>query len=170
MGDPNAPASLEVVTAGDGDLEEIRQLLRRRWHAPYVVSRGRVHRAADLEALFANLDGERAGMVTFEVDGDALEVVSLDAYVPSRGVGTALLRRTVEIARARSLRRLWLVTANDNIDALGFYLHFGMRLVAVHLDSLEEARRLKPQIPRVGHHGLPVNDELELELALDGSS
>jgi hypothetical protein len=31
---------------------------------------------------------------------------------------------------------------------------------------VDEARRLKPSIPLVGDHGIPVHDELELELPL----
>jgi hypothetical protein len=40
------------------------------------------------------------------------------------------------------------------------------RLVAVHRDAVRVARALKPLIPRVGNYGIPVLDELELELPL----
>jgi hypothetical protein len=42
-----------------------------------------------------------------------------------------------------------------------------MRLVAVHQDSLEEARNLKPEIPATGLDGIPIQDEIEFELRLD---
>jgi hypothetical protein len=57
-----------------------------------------------------------------------------------------------------------LVTTNDNVDAIAFYLRCGWNLVAVHREALEESRRLKPEIPHVGEHGLPLRDELEFEL------
>ena len=39
-------------------------------------------------------------------------------------------------------------------------------MVAVHANAIEQSRRLKPQIPRLGHAGIPIRAELELELPL----
>ena len=61
-------------------------------------------------------------------------------------------------------RRVWLVTSNDNLPALRFYQRRGYELVAVHRRSLEEARRLKPEIPSTGLYGIPLRDEIELEI------
>jgi RimJ/RimL family protein N-acetyltransferase len=91
----------------------------------------------------------------------------LDALERHAGVATRLLAAAVDLARAQRLRRLWLVTTNDNLDALRFYQRRGMRLVAVHRGAVDAARRLKPSIPLVGDHGIPLHDELELEIRLD---
>ena len=42
----------------------------------------------------------------------------------------------------------------------------GFALVAVHRNAIEESRRLKPEIPLLGDDGIPIRDELELELTL----
>jgi hypothetical protein len=34
-------------------------------------------------------------------------------------------------------------------------------------DAIDEARRLKPEISQLGAYGIPIDDELELELRLD---
>jgi hypothetical protein len=39
-------------------------------------------------------------------------------------------------------------------------------LVAVHVGGVDEARVDKPGIPTVGLDGIPVHDEIELELEL----
>jgi hypothetical protein len=59
-----------------------------------------------------------------------------------------------------------LITTNDNIDAIRFYQRRGMRLVAVHRDAVDDARRAKPSIPMIGEYGIPIHDELEFELQL----
>jgi hypothetical protein len=41
-----------------------------------------------------------------------------------------------------------------------------MRLAALRPGAIEESRRIKPSIPLVGEHGIPIRDELELELLL----
>jgi len=38
--------------------------------------------------------------------------------------------------------------------------------VALHADALTRSRELKPGIPELGLHGIPIRDEIELELAL----
>jgi hypothetical protein len=62
------------------------------------------------------------------------------------------------------VRRAWLVTTNDNLAALALYQKAGWRLSGLRAGAVDEARRmLKPSIPEVGEHGIPIRDELELE-------
>ena len=49
---------------------------------------------------------------------------------------------------------------------LRFYQRRGFVLLAVHKGAIEKSRRLKPAIPAVGHFGIPITDEIELEKAL----
>jgi ribosomal protein S18 acetylase RimI-like enzyme len=126
-----------------------------------------VYDASALPGFVAVLDGEPAGLLTYAIEGVACEVVTLDAFRPGRGVGSALLAAATDLAGAAGLDRLWLITTNDNVEALRFYQRRGMRLVAVHAGAVEESRRLKPSIPMIGMHGIPIRDELELEVRLD---
>jgi hypothetical protein len=52
------------------------------------------------------------------------------------------------------------------MDAVRFYQKRGFRLVAVHRRALEETRRLKPSLPETGIDGIPLRDEIELEILL----
>lgn len=140
--------------------------LSGRWGGREVVSRGRLHDAAALPALVC-VDGEEiAGIATFDVRDGECELVTLDAFSEGRGAGSALLEAVAGEARRQGCRRLWLVTTNDNLRALRFYQRRGMRLVALRPGAIDEARRLKPSISAVGNHGIPIRDELELELPL----
>jgi len=53
--------------------------VRERWHADFVVNHGTVMRPAECPGLVARLDGERVGLLTYHVDAQGLEVVSLDS-------------------------------------------------------------------------------------------
>ena len=107
-----------------------------------------------------------AGLVTYHIVGGACEVVTIDAVREHRGTGTALLEAVHEVARKAGCSRTWLVTTNDNVEALRFYQRRGFELVAVHRGALEAARRLKPEIALVGNYGIPIRDEIELEYRL----
>jgi ribosomal protein S18 acetylase RimI-like enzyme len=150
----------------DEERPELARRLADSWGATVVVTRGRVVDAARLPALVCELDGAVAGLATYEVRGDSCELVTIDAFAGGRGVGTALLDAVASEARRLGCRRLWLITTNDNLVALRFYQRRGMRIVAVHAGAVEASRRLKPSIPLVGHDGIPIRDEIELELVL----
>ncbi len=160
------PMSLMIRQATAADRGQIEALLVSSWGSTTVISRGVAHDAAALPAFVATREGGLVGLATYRIDGDACELVSLDTTKRHRGVGSALLAHVADHARAQGARRLWLITSNDNLDALRFYQRRGLRLVAVHRGAIDRARLLKASIPLTGTYGIPIHDELELELAL----
>jgi GNAT superfamily N-acetyltransferase len=164
------------VRAGEAaDREWITDTLTASWGGTMVVAHGVVYDASTLPALIAELDGEtaeepgqpeRVGLLTYDITAQGLEVVSIDAPVRHAGAGSALLAAAAATARAAGAGRMWLVTTNDNLDALRFYQRRGMRIVGVASGAVDESRRLKPSIPPVGEYGIPLHDELTLELVL----
>jgi ribosomal protein S18 acetylase RimI-like enzyme len=108
-------------------------------------------------------------VLTYVVDRDRAqcEVLTLHAVQQWRGVGTALLQLVEQLAAEQGCRRLWLITTNDNVDALRFYQRRGFRLAALHRGAVDDCRaQLKPEIPTVGDYGIPLHDELELDKQL----
>lgn len=158
----------EIRPATDADRERIVRTLGDSWGSTIVVSRGQAHDAGRLPALLAIARGgeELLGLATLSLDGGQCELVSLDALTRRRGIGSALMAAAADWAGARGCHRLWLVTTNDNLDAIRFYQRRGLRLIAVHPGAADRARELKPSIPGVGEYGIPIHDELEFELIL----
>jgi ribosomal protein S18 acetylase RimI-like enzyme len=157
---------IDIRPVADTDREWARELLARWWGSQRIVTRGRVHDALALRGFIAWLDNERAGLATYEIIGDRCELITLNSTRERRGVGSALIDTVVAAARSVRCARLWLITTNDNLPALRFYQKRGFHLVAVHCDALEVSRRLKPEIPLMGMDGIPLRDEIELEMRL----
>jgi ribosomal protein S18 acetylase RimI-like enzyme len=149
-----------------GDRPAVAAFVAARWGAAVVVAHGTMFEPATLEGFLAERDGRIAGLLTYAREGDALEIVTLDADPPRAGTGTALVAAAAAAARAAGCRRLRLTTTNDNVDALRFYQRRGFRLVALRPGAVDAARALKPQIPVTGAHGIALRDELDLERAL----
>ncbi len=106
------------------------------------------------------------GLLTYQIEGSNCEIVTIDSTAEGEGIGTSLIDAVKERAKAKGCRRLWLITTNDNLSALGFYQRRGFRLIALYPNALEASRRLKPQISMKAANGIPIRDELELELEL----
>jgi hypothetical protein len=72
----------------------------------------------------------------------------------------------VEHCRVNELRRIRVVTTNDNTRALRFYQRAGFRLTALRVDAVAETRRSRPEIPERGLDDIPIRDEIELTMEL----
>jgi GNAT superfamily N-acetyltransferase len=110
--------------------------------------------------------GQMLGMLTYVPgqDWQQCEILTLHADHQWRGAGTALIEAAVQLARRQGCTRLWVITTNDNVDALRFYQRRGFCLVRVHRGAVDRSRAsLKPEIPPVGAYGIPLRDEIELE-------
>jgi ribosomal protein S18 acetylase RimI-like enzyme len=162
----SAPAAIDVRAPEPNENAWIARFLSDSWGSTTVVRRGVAHDASRLPALVAVQGEEIVGLATFRFAGGECELVTLDALRQRQGIGSALLARVTVQAAGRGCRRLWLITTNDNLNAIRFYQRRGMRLVAVHPGAVDEARRIKPSIPLIGEHGIPIHDELEFELEL----
>jgi ribosomal protein S18 acetylase RimI-like enzyme len=156
---------VRVRPLGEADREWAAGRLRDLW-GEGVVSRGRLLDATALPGFVAEEDGEPAGLLTYRIDGGDCEVVTINAFPKGAGAGTALIEAVAAAARDAGCRRVWLITTNDNLRALRFYQRRGFRLAALHRDALDRSRELKPSIPEIGLDGIPLRDELELELRL----
>lgn len=142
------------------------QFLQAQWGSVVMVSRGILYHPAELPGFIAEERDEVVGLLTYHLVGDDCEVVTIAAARPFQGIGTGLLTAVKEMAQAAGCRRLWLITTNDNLPALRFYQRRGFVLVAVYPCALDQSRELKPEIPFIGLDGIPLRDEIELEMIL----
>lgn len=131
-----------------------------------VVSRGRLHDCTMLPGFVAAIDTERVGLVLYDVFDEALEVVTLVSQRAGAGIGRQLLDSILAVARQTACRRAWLITTNNNEQAIRFYKGLGWRLIAVHEGAVVEARRIKPEIPLHDSAGVSISDEWEFEQRL----
>ena len=150
----------------DTDRDWVRQRMRQYWGDEMVVVHGVVYYPADLPGFLALYDGKPVALATFHIEGEACELVSLDCDVQGIGIGTAMVAAVLQAAKKAGCRRVWLVTTNDNLHALGFYQKRGFCLVAIHPGAINEARKQKPAIPLLGENGIPIRDEIVLEVTM----
>jgi GNAT superfamily N-acetyltransferase len=132
-----------------------------------VARLGRLLSALDFPALVSEDDGAVTGVLTYVPKAQRWEVLTLHVARRWTGVGTALIRSLEVLAGEQDCGCLFLITTNDNVDALRFYQRRGFRLRSLHPGAVEKSRRkLKPEIPKLGDYGIPLRDEIELEKSI----
>lgn len=154
---------IRPVDSEDGDW--IAQFITERWGAEFIAAHYEVYQCRDLPGFVA-IEGEnKIGLLTYKIVGNDCEVVSLDSLQSCAGIGTGLIDAAKAAAVESGCKRLWLVTTNDNMNALRFYQKRGFVLVKINRNAIEFARKLKP-VPLIGAEGIPLRDEIELEMIL----
>lgn len=148
------------------DRNWIAQFLDKHWGSTRIVTRGQVYLAHLLPGFIAEDGDEKVGLVTYRIDGDECELITLNSTRENEGIGTALLDAVRQAALEEGCKRIWLITTNDNLPALRFYQKRDLRLVAVYPSALDQSRKVKPEIPLFGIDGIPLRDEIELEIRL----
>jgi len=160
---------VEVAPSRVEDRAAIEVFLGRH-NALRAARRGELVECLDHPAMLAWSDGELAGVATYVVGDGECELLTLYAVTRFAGVGSALVAAVQGVARRAACTRLWVVTTNDNVDALRFYQRRGFRLARLRPGAVDKSRQtLKPEISALGAYGIPLRDELELEMFLSGS-
>ena len=158
--------AMRVTELTDEDRLWVKERTELLFGGDFVVSRSEVHDPHTLPGFIATEGRERVGLVTYSIVNDTCEVVTIDALCQFMGIGSLLLERVEDMARAAGCTRLWTITTNDRLDAQRFFQKRGFVISEVRLGSMTKIRLLKPNVPRIGDYGIPVRDEIEFSKVL----
>jgi DNA-3-methyladenine glycosylase I len=158
-----------VRALSNADKPWVRQWMIDHWGAELMIAHGEQLYPAEYPGFVAEFGADVVGLVTYALRGVECEILSLDSLFEGQGIGSALVEAVRKFAIENDARRLWLITTNDNINALRFYQKRGFELVKVHRHAVDESRKIKPSIPLIGEYGIPLRDEIELEMLLTGN-
>jgi GNAT superfamily N-acetyltransferase len=160
-------SNLSLRRLSPNDLPRLRQFWIDHWGGEEMITRGNVYRPEQLEGFVIEDGDEWTGLLTFFINAGECEVTSLDSLREGQGIGSMLIDKAIAEARARGCQHFFLITTNDNLHALGFYQKRGFEIVTVYRGAVNEARKRKAGIPLVGMNGIPLRDEIELEIKLN---
>jgi ribosomal protein S18 acetylase RimI-like enzyme len=144
----------------------ITSIADKLWGGAEIVSKAHTYDILTIPNIIAEQNGKPVGFIMYAKEGSACEIVALYTAVGKQGIGTSLITRVKEQVKKDGCTKLWLLTTNDNIDAVRFYQKRGFAVVAVRRGEIDRQRAEKPAIPKTGFHGIPIRDEIELETAI----
>jgi GNAT superfamily N-acetyltransferase len=161
-----ADSDIHILPIMDDDRSWVSRFLISHWYSTEVITRCLRHQADVLPGFIAYHDHIPIGLLTYQIEGKECEIISLNSTIEGKGIGTALINKIKTLTEKLNLKRLWVITTNDNIDAIRFYQKRGFHLAALHPNALRESRKLKPTIPLIGIEGIPIRDEIEFEILM----
>ncbi|MBM7583878.1 GNAT superfamily N-acetyltransferase [Bacillus pakistanensis] len=148
------------------NMDKLKRFFEDNWGSPEMILSTGVYNCIDLPGFVALEEYEIIGLITYFKHKDYWEIISLDAVVENIGIGTKLLNHLEEEAKSNNIKTIKLITTNDNIRALSFYQKRGYRMIDIIPFAVNNARKIKPEIPFVSEDGIPIRDELLLEKTL----
>ena len=155
---------LTIRPASPVDVPRIVELANHFWGETEIECSGRSYQVDELPAYVACDGDEIVGVVSYNREGDAVNVVMLNVLPRWQGRGAArgLINTVAGLARAESAERLIIATTNDDLPALGLYQRLGFTITGIRVGRLVEHHGgIEP-----GFAGIPVRDEIQMELGL----
>ena len=150
----------------DADRDEVARFIEAHWGDRLIMCRGcKVYPHTEL-GFIERRDDTIVGLLTYRIDGNCMEILTLNSTVGGQGIGSSLMLRAIQTARENDCTTVTLVTTNDNLRAIGFYQRLGFRMMAINLGAVDDARKIKSQIPETDKRGVPIRDEIVMELSL----
>lgn len=150
----------------DIDREELAIFMEKHWHSRMVMSKGKSFYPHQEHGFIERQDGKIVGVLTYHIENYEMEILTLNSLLEGRGIGSSMMLDTIEKARSLEVNRICLTTTNDHLRAIGFYQRLGFRMVSINLGVVDEARKMKPEIPEMGERGIPIHDEIVMELII----
>ena len=154
--------SIKPIT--EADRKWIKKILEEYWESIEIVSLGKMYKADTLPGFIATVDNKKAGLVTYHIQNDSLEIITLNSLIEGVGIATLLIKKIKYTAITNHCKRIIVTTTNANSHAQKFYEKKGFILKEIHKDAIEKARVLKPQIPLAEKNGILIKDEFEFEI------
>lgn len=147
--------------------ESLQAFFEQYWGSSLMVISSGVYQCDQLPGFVCvTAEGEIVGLITYVDRGEEREIISLDATIEKKGIGSQLMEIVEIEAAGQGISRLKVITSNDNVNALRFYQKRGYRIIGVLQNAIDEARKIKADIPLVGYDGIPMKDEIVLQKEL----
>jgi ribosomal protein S18 acetylase RimI-like enzyme len=159
---PRPPLTIRPSTPADRP--RITELARHFWGELRVKSFGRSYQVDALPAYVACDEDEIVGIASYAREGDATNLVMLCVLPRWQGRGAArnLIAAIVNLTRAENASRVIVSTSNDDLPALGLYQRLRFTITGILVGKILEHHGGVEH----GFAGIPVRDEIQLELRL----
>ncbi|MFO1259104.1 MAG: GNAT family N-acetyltransferase [Gammaproteobacteria bacterium] len=157
---------IKIRSLTQDDALWLKNVIDNDWGGNPLVVRTVSYYPHKMAGLVAFQGAKRIGVLSYEIRKEICEIIVFEVFDKFQGIGTQMLDSLKEIVKKEGCKQIYLMTTNDNLDALRFYQKRGFIISGIHIDSVKKSREIKPTIGLTGDYGIPVRDEIDLTLDL----
>lgn len=158
--------NFKIRPVEDGDRRWVKRFISQGWGSEKIISQGKIYYPHKLPGFVAIRNKKYLGLITYDIKRKKCRIISLNSIIKREGIGRALVEAVKKVARKSNCKKLWLITTNDNISALCFWQKLSFIFKEIYPNAVSLSRKLKPEIPLIGNYGIPIRDEILLELQI----
>lgn len=155
---------MEYTSIDKSNRELINSIISEHWYTTEMVVRGKIIDMSKADGIIASENNTIFGIITYNIENEICEIISIDSFDQKKGIGTELIDRVVNIAKKHKCIKVIAITTNDNINSIGFYQKRGFDMANLYHNALDISRKLKPEIPLIGENSIILKHEIELKL------
>lgn len=155
---------MKIRQKTNNDYEVVKKLVTDFCCAEMAVIRGKEYYPAKMDGFVAEDNNEIVGYLIYENQGEKYEIIIFEALQKFKGIGTQLLNAFKKLVKEKGVSKIVVMTTNDDLDALRFYQKRGFVICGIDVNAMEKSRKAKPSIPMTGDYGIPLRDEIYLEM------
>lgn len=158
---------MEFRKLEEADKDWVNEFIREHWGSEQVVVHDTIYLPCCMDGFVAEDNNSKAGLITYIIQNNKCEIVTLNSIIEHKGYGRNLIDLVVNEATEKRCEIIWLITTNDNIRGIEFYLKYGFKLKKVYYNAVNNSRKIKPEIPLIAENGIAITDEFEFVLPLN---
>lgn len=155
---------MECKRIDSRDRSLINTFIKQHWYSTTMIIRGKEIDMTKADGFYFSEEENIIGLITYIVYNDILEITSLNSLKENQGIGSKLIEAVIHEAKEKNIKKIVLITTNDNINAIKFYQKRGFDMAHLYRNALDISRKLKPEIPLIGENSIPLRHEIEFEL------
>lgn len=144
----------------------VKSFIKTRWGSEKIVYNGKISLPHRLSGFIVLREKEIIGLITYKKNINHLQIITIDSLIEGKGVGIMLIEKVKKEAESLGYKKIKVRTTNDNLNVLRFYQKRGFKITKIYKGAVDKSRKIKPEIPLVGENGIPLCDEIELELRI----
>ncbi|MCL2702342.1 MAG: GNAT family N-acetyltransferase [Defluviitaleaceae bacterium] len=165
---------MEIVRLDNDYHKEVTDFIDNEWGTP-IITKGNIIDIFSLPGFAAVDNGKLAGAILYQVKDNECEIAAFFSLTKNKGIGSKLINAVIDAAKEHDCARVWLITTNDNTQAIRYYQKRGFTLKAAHINAFKITQRLKGEFGKcnggkdglvLGIDDIPILHELEFEVVL----
>ena len=157
---------MNYIEISDKNRKIVNDFIINQWYSTKIIVRGKEIDISTADGIMVEENDEIKGLVTYILNHEICEIMSLDSLEQSKGIGTTLVHYVVDLAKKEKCKKIVVITTKDNINAIRFYQRRGFDMFQIYHNALEISRKRKPEIPLIGDHNIPLRHEIEFQMNL----